>query len=223
MYTQQPAECCTMEFTDVELIALDDCVFNVSEITDSERSALYFISGYITFKEGLPSQDLPSAPSSIFTDLVSRGKLSHPPEWLLMFSELCYAIYRNTNCNCGTRLTKLFIHMHDTIYSEFPCDINSISRRLKNIFFKGFVNNANDCGLPSLCEDRKLRKLSSTQLFSAILPYLHIYTLSDFTFQLPRCEHNSGVNSVFFLPPFVSDIVHNYYLFHLNPTTSNLK
>lgn len=160
------SDCCEKEFTEGELLALDDCVSEVTGNSEEERSALYYIAGYIAFKEDLSTiQDLPTAPASIFTDLVSRGCLSHPPEWLLMFCELCYTIYKTDGlCSCGTRLKKLFFHLHNTVYGKQHdnVNVNSITRRLVNIFLKGTVTQVNNVApLHSEGTARKLRKLSS--------------------------------------------------------------
>ena len=52
-----------------------------SKLSDDERTTLYFITGYVTFKENLDDvNDLTESvdEASEFTTLVSRGKLKHP-------------------------------------------------------------------------------------------------------------------------------------------------
>ena len=51
------------------------CATNLSE---SERSSLYHISGYITFKEQLNGSDHNVGDAGEFTQLESRGKLKYP-------------------------------------------------------------------------------------------------------------------------------------------------
>lgn len=160
------SDCCVKEFTESELIALDDCINDVNNNTEEERSALYYIAGYIAFKEDISTaRDIPTAPSSVFTDLVNRGSISHPPEWLLMFCELCYTIYKTTGLyTCGTRLRNLFLLLHDTVYGKQHSTINvhSLTKRLVNIFLKGTVTKVNNVApLNPNGPDRKLRKLSS--------------------------------------------------------------
>ena len=48
-------ECCAtkLEDRDEDLELLDDCFNEASNLSDSERSSLYYISGYITFKQQL--------------------------------------------------------------------------------------------------------------------------------------------------------------------------
>ena len=74
---------------------LDGCFDNTSNISEKEKSSLYYISGYICRKENLPIEEAPmiNLPESEFTEFVSRGKLCHPPRDLYDLSLYLYAYY----------------------------------------------------------------------------------------------------------------------------------
>ena len=71
------------------------CFSESSNLSDEERSALYFISGYVAFKEklGVCVPEKLTA-NSEFLQLVSRGKLSHPPQKLFDLSLLLLLFQR---------------------------------------------------------------------------------------------------------------------------------
>ena len=61
---------------------IDTCFEEASNLTINEKSTLYYISGYVARKENLSTcHTSPNLPESEFTDLVSRGKLVHPPAY----------------------------------------------------------------------------------------------------------------------------------------------
>ena len=74
--------CCVgnMQDKDDDLELLDNCFGETSNLTESERSTLYYICGYICFKEDLEVTSVVATHSSEseFTELVSRGLLKHP-------------------------------------------------------------------------------------------------------------------------------------------------
>ena len=79
--------CCKEPLNENEIDQLDNCFSEGSDLNGTERSTLYYISGYVCHKENLQSAPLPSLelPASEFTNNVSRGKLSHPPMELYDF------------------------------------------------------------------------------------------------------------------------------------------
>ena len=66
-----------------------------TELTEIEKSTLYYISGYVAFKEGcsVSAPDVP-ADNSEFLNYVSRGSLGHPPPDLYDFSQYIYAFFK---------------------------------------------------------------------------------------------------------------------------------
>ncbi len=42
--------------------------------------------------------------ASAFTDYVSRGKLTHPPQWLFSFAQVAYYIFENYDHQCLRRV-----------------------------------------------------------------------------------------------------------------------
>ena len=86
--------CCVTALDDNELEFLDNCGELSSSLSESEKSTLYYISGYVTHKEGLlPSANvlLDSVKESEFTTLVYRGQLSHPSGGLYNISKLLFS------------------------------------------------------------------------------------------------------------------------------------
>ena len=74
---------------------IDACFDEVSNLTINEKSTLYCISGYVARKEKLStSHTSPNLPESEFTDLVSRGKLVHPPAELYDLSQYLLSFFK---------------------------------------------------------------------------------------------------------------------------------
>ena len=133
-------DCCVPSVEDDDLT--ESCFDIASSLNDDERSTLYYISGYVSFKEGMGilSQQFHEVPTEgEFLELVSRGKLSHPPEDLYDLSLYYYAYFKSRNPKC---CGKVFLEAYNEIYSatdyEFE-NIASINRRFLNCFFKAFV------------------------------------------------------------------------------------
>lgn len=124
---------------------------------------LSFVLGYVAVKENFPEEAGPgSSESSEFMEMVSRGKLAYPPEWLFQFSRLCYASFTLHSPSCASRVQQLFLAIAEYFFPghEFPA--TAVSRRLSNCFFKGLVQRykTKDAS-PDVC-DRKLKKLRSS-------------------------------------------------------------
>ena len=137
--------CCSEELTADELEEVDNCFSGASNLNDDEKSSLYYISGYVAFKEGIPTSEECelSLPNSEFTKLVSRGKLTHPPEELFDLSMYLYAYHKNVNKLCANKLIKGF----SKVYEVCGCDYDnqtSILRRFINTFSNGFRKQQSD-------------------------------------------------------------------------------
>ena len=100
--------CCTGSLvdSDEDLDLVDACFDNASILSEDEKASLYFISGYVTYKEDL------SVPETLievdqeaaeFTKLVSRGKLKHPPSNLYDMSLYMYTFFKSRNKNVVPR------------------------------------------------------------------------------------------------------------------------
>ena len=112
------------------------------------RSAttLYYISGYVTHKEGLlPSESvLPECTKeSEFTNLVSRGQLSHPSADLYHLSQYLFSYYKNIPVkSCTNRLIVAFQEISE-VSASYEYD-KSVFRRFANCFSKGYAVQSTD-------------------------------------------------------------------------------
>lgn len=130
-------------------------------LPDEEMSALYYICGFIAFKENFCGSVTETCDKySEFTDMVNRGKLKYPPEWLFLFSIQAYNAFKKLQpVQCKIKLQKLFMHMFDSYIGEFQdLDYKSLCSRLSNVFLKGLIKQVNDSILS--IPDSKKRKLS---------------------------------------------------------------
>ena len=109
MVKKQVIEC--LCFVDIDI--LDRCFDDASQLYESERSTLYFISGYVAFKEniGLGETNDDNIPDSEFTKLVSRNKLSHPPSELYDLSLYVYFKARSNKCLYQDIFRSLRVHI----------------------------------------------------------------------------------------------------------------
>ena len=89
--------CCAgnLQDKDDDLELLDNCFSEASNLLESERSTVYYICGYVSFKENLPVSDgvVTLSYESEFTELVSRGKLKHPPPELYDLALYLYSFF----------------------------------------------------------------------------------------------------------------------------------
>lgn len=157
--------CCASCLTEEETELLDNCPEAVDSITPEEHGAIYYVCGYVARKDGLGSRSSSwEHEHSHFTDLVSRGLLSHPPHWLFVFGQFCYGYFQMSNIRCVTRLSAAFSLVHETFFDvpiEVHC-LSSITRRLSNCMLKGLVRRDTEALIPSLPSNRQLSKLRSS-------------------------------------------------------------
>ena len=83
--------CCSqdLEANDEDIELVETCFTESSNLNEEERSSLYYISGYVAYKEGLgipTNESATTTADSEFLRQVSRGKLSHPPQHLFDIS-----------------------------------------------------------------------------------------------------------------------------------------
>ena len=157
-------DCCTFDLLDSEqdLDLIDGCFADTENLTVSERSSLYYICGYVAFKERIICQDaddeidLPK--EAEFTMNVSRGKLKLPPINLYDFSQYCYCFFKARKNKCCTKIyLEAFSMIYDFTNYSFE-NVNSIARRLCNCFFKAFVKKETD-SLKAQRDTRQTKKL----------------------------------------------------------------
>ena len=127
---------------DIEILGY--CFSEESNLSESERSSLYFICGYVTFKEKLEGAEvIEHSDESEFTELVSRGKLKHPPIDLYDFIAAFVLFLQNTKTQCCSKIIfQAFQYIHESSGYEFP-NVESILKRFINCFFKGYVERRN--------------------------------------------------------------------------------
>ena len=161
--------CCTqsLEDRDEDIDLLDSCFAMATDLNDEERSSVYYISGYITFKEDMPSvtdiESIECAVGSEFTDLVSRGKLKHPLPELFDLGQYMYAFFKNRKQKCCSKVfLEAYRHIYEVCGYEFE-NISGIIRRFNNTFFKGFAKKETDnIKKDNTLNMKKRRKLTST-------------------------------------------------------------
>ena len=89
---------------DIELV--DDCFEETSNLSESERAILYYISGYVAFKENIGKEAIEEGmeDESEFTKLVSRGKLSYSSRDLFDLSQYIYCFFKKRENKCCTNI-----------------------------------------------------------------------------------------------------------------------
>ena len=145
-------DCCPdIQTCDEDMECLDNAFEHSSNLNEEERASIYFICGYIAFKEGLGVSCDENIQSSEFTNLVSRGNLSHPPAALYDYALYCYSFFKDRKVKC---CTKVFIQGFEIIYNSTGYEwenISGINRRLTNCFFKAHAK----------CESEKIQMLKA--------------------------------------------------------------
>ena len=102
---------------------------------------------YITFKENLPaceSSSSPLPPASDFTEMLTRGKLKHPPANLYDLSKYLYTFFKMWSPKC---CNKIFLEGFRIIYEHSGCEYEqseSIIRRFVNCFFSALAKDQTD-------------------------------------------------------------------------------
>ena len=91
--------------SNVEVIELVESSFPF--LNAEERSKLYYISDYVDFKEKIGINMVENSRESEFLQLVSRGKLVHPPPELFDLSLYFYSIFKSRKSKC---CDKIFLH-----------------------------------------------------------------------------------------------------------------
>ena len=107
---------------------------------------LYIICGYVSFKENLPVSDgvVTLSYESEFTELVSRGKLKHPPPELYDLALYLYSFFKNRHSKYCSRVSlQGFMFIYESSGCQFP-NIERILKRLINTFFKGYAKDRTD-------------------------------------------------------------------------------
>ena len=142
-------DCCiaTLDLSEEELHLLDVCFSETSNLTSIEKYSSYYVSGYITRKEGLhdSSYDYDERlPESEFSKLLSRGKLSYTPAELYDLAQylLSYFKMKAPKC-CNTVFLQAFKLTYESTGYEFD-DIDKIIHRFVNCFFKTFAKNESE-------------------------------------------------------------------------------
>lgn len=151
--------CCESELTDCEIKLTDEALQGVAELSAHEKSVIFYVSGYVTMKEGLPSDE--SRPyeekqECEFTRLVSRGKLKYPSRETYNFALISYSFFKKADMRCKKRVAKCLRIIHDCYFSFENC--HRIISRFTNVFFCGFVKSKTD--FKNVNNVRKMRKLS---------------------------------------------------------------
>ena len=80
--------CCAqdLELNDEDIELVESSFTDSIHLNEEERSTLHYISGYDAFKEKIGINMVENSRESEFLQLVSRGKLAHPPPELFDLS-----------------------------------------------------------------------------------------------------------------------------------------
>ena len=139
--------CCEEPLNDIELNLMDSCFQNSTKLSDVERCTVYFIAGYVAFKEDeFASQNMPETSSidSEFTNLVSRGMLQHPTVDLFDLGLFLYAYHKSLpEKKCLNRQFVAFQLIYDFSHFDFSNSKGILWRFLKT-FSKGFAKMKTD-------------------------------------------------------------------------------
>ena len=140
-------DCCTASLNEEEVEMLDDCFELASKLSETEKSNLYYISGYVAAKEKLSitMDNVPENqhPYSEFTTLLSRGKLAYPPTELFDLSCVLFAYYKEVDKSCVKHLMVAFQLIYESCHLEYEAE-DRILRRFVNSYSKAFSNQQSD-------------------------------------------------------------------------------
>ena len=107
--------CCATNLDDrvEDLELIDHCFDEATNLSESQRSSLYYISGYTTFNEQIEGSDHDIDDAGQSTQLVSRGLLKHPSPELYDLPLYIYTFFKNRKVKC---CTKIFLQAFKFIY-----------------------------------------------------------------------------------------------------------
>ena len=121
-----------------ELDILDACLSNCGEINETESSTLYYIYGYVSFKEKLCCDQPAELPHCSEFDMVSRGKLCHPPIQVYVLSKCLYSYYKKVDKSCPTKLMVTSKVIYEYMDIEYD-NLAGILRPFIKTFSKAFA------------------------------------------------------------------------------------
>lgn len=137
--------CCRTPISEEELLLIDDAVEKICDFTETENSALYYICGYITFKENLERSSPLENTVSEFTEMVTRGRLAYPTQSLYNLGVLLLSLFKSTKPHCCNRFCEYSTILFDSYCATIQFDNPThIFRRFGNCFFKGLVKATSD-------------------------------------------------------------------------------
>ena len=152
---------------------VDDALKKIENVTFSEKSALFYICGYICKKLEIacPSSNannlgLDSVMN--FTRLVSRGLLKIPPPNIFHFSLLSFCVFQNLSFSvpCFRKMKRLFLLVYSGYLFHFSHH-EKIASKLINTFFSGFTKRDNNLMPSSLnLQERRKRKLRQSRMMT---------------------------------------------------------
>ena len=140
-------DCCSADLNENEIFMLDECFQLVDMLTVEEKSVIYYIAGYVAKKDNLAGSTddghFNETPASEFTSLVSRGKLSHPPDELFDLTCALFSYYKHVEKTCIKHLLVGFQQIYEAFHLSFESETR-ILRRLINCFSKAFSKQQSD-------------------------------------------------------------------------------
>ena len=102
--------CCpnlNLQNSEEGLELIEKCFEESSNLTELDKSCLFYISGYVARMEKIEfhSNTMIELPQSEFTKLLSRGKLTFPPLFdLYDLSLYLYTFFKHRNVKCCTKI-----------------------------------------------------------------------------------------------------------------------
>ena len=147
--------CCAqdLESNDEDIELVESSFTDSNHLNEEERSTLYNISGHVAFKEKIGINMVENIRESEFLQLISRGKLAHPPPELFDFSLYFYSFFKSRKSKC---CDKIFLQAYKLIYNYHFNNIEKINRR----FFKAFVKSESD----KASKDKNQKQLKKRKL-----------------------------------------------------------
>ena len=161
----EQSKCCSDNFTEFDLLLMDSVFEDSTKLSIEETSALYFVAGYVAFKEGLryESDDDHEVGEehSEFIHLVNRGKLTFPPKDLFLFTTYAYTLFKHSDHqSCANYTKRAFNFLYESLNLNFDNPLR-VCQRLSNCFFKGLVRKETDSRMSGKKENvRRKRKLT---------------------------------------------------------------